>query len=192
MIKAIPTEYGGVTFRSRLEARVAELLDENQVRWLYEVEGFILEGDVWYLPDFWLPDHRVFLEVKGVLDESVEKPVALARAVPEGVRVFLMKADLTLSQVMEDGALVECESDENHEVIEQRLALEVMERGGDEKKRWARELAGWRQHQAQQRAGFCNIRRRPYPLPHEFDEDGECTHCWWYTEERYAREHPAG
>ncbi len=91
-IKAIPTMYKGHQMRSKLEARVAAQLDFQGIAWMYEVEGYDLDG-VWYLPDFWLPDLRCFLEVKGLLDESVEKPRALAKAVAGIAHVLLMDAD---------------------------------------------------------------------------------------------------
>lgn len=66
-IKAIPTKYKNVVFRSRLEARWAVFMDNLGIEWCYEFEGYDLDG-VWYLPDFWLPKfecgHGAFLEVK--------------------------------------------------------------------------------------------------------------------------------
>lgn len=62
-IKSIPTVYNGFTFRSRLEARWAVFLDGISLRWEYEPEGYQLPSG-WYLPDFWLPDRGVFVEVK--------------------------------------------------------------------------------------------------------------------------------
>lgn len=63
-MKSIPTTYDGVKFRSRLEARYAQFFDNHGIGWEYEIEGIDLGGK-WYLPDFWLPDSRTFLEVKG-------------------------------------------------------------------------------------------------------------------------------
>lgn len=59
-IKAIPTEYAGQRFRSRLEARWAAFFDLCEWRWTYEPED--LEG---YVPDFklWLRV-PVLVEVK--------------------------------------------------------------------------------------------------------------------------------
>ena len=51
-IKAIPTQYAGYTFRSRLEARAAVLFDKLGLIWEYEPEGFDLPVNGWYLPDF--------------------------------------------------------------------------------------------------------------------------------------------
>ena len=70
-IKAIPTEYNGHLFRSRLEARWAVFFDACGVEWEYEPEGYDLGDGVRYLPDFLL--HGVegraggdlYVEVKG-------------------------------------------------------------------------------------------------------------------------------
>lgn len=68
VINAIPTEYRGTTFRSRTEARWAVFLDELDIQWQYEAEGYQLDSGQ-YLPDFWLPDIDGFLEVKPSSDE---------------------------------------------------------------------------------------------------------------------------
>lgn len=67
-IKAIPTFYKGYHFRSRLEAKWACFFDAVGISWLYEPEGFELPSGR-YLPDFWLPDLGMWVEVKGRLPE---------------------------------------------------------------------------------------------------------------------------
>jgi hypothetical protein len=64
LIAPIKTEYAGVLFRSRLEARWAVYLDDIGVRWLYEYEGFEFSNGKRYLPDFFLPELDVYLEIK--------------------------------------------------------------------------------------------------------------------------------
>lgn len=75
-MKALETEYRGIKYRSRTEARWAVYLDELRVAYAYEPEGMDLGGE-WYLPDFWLPSPGLWLEVKGV--EPNEREVRLAR-----------------------------------------------------------------------------------------------------------------
>lgn len=65
MLTAIPATYQGVTFRSRLEASWAAHFDKHGLPWVYELEGFQLSDENWYLPDFWLPTARAWAEVKG-------------------------------------------------------------------------------------------------------------------------------
>ena len=75
-ITAIPTEYKGYRFRSRLEARWAVFFDACGVKWEYEPEGFALPNGQFYLPDFLLHgcDGRspedLYVEVKGKMTES--------------------------------------------------------------------------------------------------------------------------
>lgn len=73
-LKAIPTAYKGHMMRSRLEATTAKMLDAAKVPWRYEQDGYDLDG-VWYLPDFYLPDARQFLEVKGIFDEASKQKI---------------------------------------------------------------------------------------------------------------------
>ena len=65
---SIPTTYKGVEMRSKLEAAWAEWFDRHKIKWAYEPEGFDLDG-LWYLPDFWLPEIKTFVEVKGIMDD---------------------------------------------------------------------------------------------------------------------------
>lgn len=63
-IKAIETEYKGYLFRSRTEARWAIYFDALGVKWEYEYDGYHLEGESGYLPDFYFPKYDAFGEVK--------------------------------------------------------------------------------------------------------------------------------
>lgn len=80
-IKAIQTRYKGHHFRSRLEARWAVLLDSLGVPWEYEREGYVLPDGTQYLPDFWLPNEGIYLEIKGkdVTHTDQKKAAHLAR-----------------------------------------------------------------------------------------------------------------
>lgn len=96
-MKAIPTRYNGYHFRSRLEARWAVFFDALGLSWEYEPEGFDLGDGVRYLPDFWLPSHGVWVEVKaGQLSEDERnkvvmlllhsrRPVFVTRGLPDKV-----------------------------------------------------------------------------------------------------------
>lgn len=77
-VKAIPTEYHGARFRSRLEARWAVFFDELGIEWEYEAEGFELKFVGWYLPDFYLPKLDMFVEVKAHQGCDTSKPAMLA------------------------------------------------------------------------------------------------------------------
>lgn len=92
-IQAIPTVYRGIQMRSKLEAAWARFMDEHATKWAYEPTGFDLDG-VRYLPDFWLPDCRTFLEVKGLMDDASERKIAalVEAAAPRGITVVVGEA----------------------------------------------------------------------------------------------------
>jgi hypothetical protein len=64
MIRPIETMWRGFRFRSRTEARWAVFLTAAGINFEYEAEGFALPSG-WYLPDFWLPERKLWLEIKG-------------------------------------------------------------------------------------------------------------------------------
>lgn len=63
-LKAIPTLYEGITYRSRLEARWAVFFHCLRIDARYEHEGYEFPNGIRYLPDFWLPDLDCFIEIK--------------------------------------------------------------------------------------------------------------------------------
>ncbi|PZM79349.1 MAG: hypothetical protein DKT66_23010 [Candidatus Melainabacteria bacterium] len=63
MYKAQDTEYGGILYRSKLEADWAEFFDQNKLRHKYEPEKIDLGTDR-YTPDFWLPEFGLWVEIK--------------------------------------------------------------------------------------------------------------------------------
>lgn len=79
-IKAIETEYKGHLMRSRLEARWAVFFDALGINWLYEPQGFELPSGERYLPDFQLPDHDMWVEVKGSEELVRDDEAKLAEA----------------------------------------------------------------------------------------------------------------
>lgn len=67
MIKAVKTFYNSYLFRSRLEARWAVFFDELKIRYKYEPEMSEV-GKVFvqnYIPDFYLPELELYVEIKG-------------------------------------------------------------------------------------------------------------------------------
>jgi hypothetical protein len=81
-MKAIQTMYSGCAFRSRLEARWAVFFDALGIKWEYELEGFDLNG-INYLPDFYLPDSNLWIEVKpsdNLSQKEIDKAYAFAES----------------------------------------------------------------------------------------------------------------
>lgn len=90
-MKAIETHYKGYRFRSRLEARWCVFFDAQGIVWEYEKEGYNLGGAGWYLPDFWLPQVKMWAEVKPdqFMPQELERCWALMDAT--GYEVILLE-----------------------------------------------------------------------------------------------------
>jgi hypothetical protein len=63
LIKPIDTVHSGYKFRSRLEARWAVFFEAMDINYVFEKEGFDIDGE-WYLPDFWIPEWNCWIEIK--------------------------------------------------------------------------------------------------------------------------------
>jgi len=63
------TTYNGIRMKSRLESRLAKFLDTLKIKWVYEPEHFMLSSGIIYVPDFYLPDLKMWIEAKGVIKE---------------------------------------------------------------------------------------------------------------------------
>ena len=95
-IKPIETVYNGYRFRSRLEARWAVFFNEGKIKYEYEPEGFDING-MRYLPDFYLPDFDVYVEVKRDTAEGIEEiKKKCARAIVWGgpIKQLLILSDV--------------------------------------------------------------------------------------------------
>ena len=62
--------YNGIEFRSKLESKTAQALDNIGIRYEYEPDGYKLTNGMWYRPDFYLPDARQFIECKGKMEST--------------------------------------------------------------------------------------------------------------------------
>lgn len=81
---SIPTRYNGTLYRSKLEADWARTFDKLGVQVKYEHEGHYF-GEVFYLPDFYLPATGQFVEVKPTLGKiEWRKVYALCTYAPRG------------------------------------------------------------------------------------------------------------
>lgn len=89
-MKAIETVYKGYKFRSRLEARWAVFFDRCDVKWEYEKEGYDLGKSGKYLPDFFLPDNNMFVEVKGEMPNNTEEYCDKLRELRESDNAVLL------------------------------------------------------------------------------------------------------
>ncbi|TDD45556.1 hypothetical protein E1263_38375 [Kribbella antibiotica] len=95
LIAPIETHYAGCRFRSRLEARWAVFFDSLEIPWLYEHEGYRLDGIGRYLPDFLLyPDtsKAIWFEVKAGVPNNNEIRKSQTLSSATGVPAFIYYA----------------------------------------------------------------------------------------------------
>jgi len=67
----------GEFFRSEYERHVAEALSESGIPFEYERWAFPVKPGVFWTPDFHLPEHKMFVEVKGPWGVSAKSKVKL-------------------------------------------------------------------------------------------------------------------
>jgi hypothetical protein len=81
-MEAIQTFYNNRYFRSRQEARWAVFFDVLGIIWEYEIEGFVLDDGRYYLPNFFLPEFDVFMEVKPryILESELDKVIKFSES----------------------------------------------------------------------------------------------------------------
>lgn len=66
----IECSYKGIKMRSKFETEIAFMLDKLNIIWEYEPILFKLSNGIFYKPDFYLPELKMWIEVKGVLGEN--------------------------------------------------------------------------------------------------------------------------
>lgn len=91
-IQSIETNVEGIVVRSRTEARWAVFFNTLGISFQYEPERIKLTNGESYLPDFYLPDFKAYLEVKADNDDIVTAEAARARQLAAdrpGQRVWL-------------------------------------------------------------------------------------------------------
>lgn len=69
----VKTTYKGIEMRSKLESKVAMFLDALNIKWEYEPRLFMLSNGIPYKPDFYLSEQKIWIEVKGVIEEHNKK-----------------------------------------------------------------------------------------------------------------------
>jgi len=77
--RGLPTIYRRIRYRSKWEVYVAKLLFYNDICFQYEPKRFFFNASLSYLPDFYLPRFKSFLEVKGILTQKDKLQIRLLR-----------------------------------------------------------------------------------------------------------------
>lgn len=89
-IAAIKTTYRSIEYKSRLEARTAIFFYCLGLNFEYEPKYFEIEKDFWYVPDFYLEDLRLWIEIKGpdIYEEARKKAQGLCQMTNQVVEIW--------------------------------------------------------------------------------------------------------
>lgn len=68
--KSIKTMFKGIAYRSKMEADFAKFLDEHNIEFQYEKERYVLSNGKSLWIDFYLPETKQYIEVKGIMQEG--------------------------------------------------------------------------------------------------------------------------
>ena len=127
-IKPIETIYEGYRFRSRLEARWAVFFNAMGIKYQYELEGFQLDKDTFYLPDFVIEDNThpfedanhgdVYIEVKGSMPDTYElyKARTLSEQLGPTIPVNVLYGDIGIDVKMYSYFWVYCDCPNCHHI----------------------------------------------------------------------------
>ena len=84
-IDCVPVIYNGTSFRSTTEARWAVFFDYLGIDYEYEKEQVSLETGGVYIPDFYLPQLEMYIEVKpnnlSIIENEYQKPIQMRKQV---------------------------------------------------------------------------------------------------------------
>ena len=97
-LKAIPTYYNGYKFRSRLEARWAVFFDNAGIAYEYEPEGFYNSDGACYLPDFYLTQENMYVEVKPPREEAWKDIKKVSQFIGNGIDTLLLLPNIPSSE----------------------------------------------------------------------------------------------
>ena len=93
-MKILPTEFRGIRYRSRTEARWAVFFSALGIAAMYEPEGYQLDDGTCYLPDFFIPAGDIYIEIKGEEPSPEEKEKCQQLSRGTGKIVLLMAGDV--------------------------------------------------------------------------------------------------
>ncbi len=92
--------YKGIKMRSSYELTFAQFLDLSNIKYLYESKTFDL-GNTTYTPDFYLPEHNLYIEIKGWWREDAQRKFKkFLKQYPNINLQILMQKDLQILGVL--------------------------------------------------------------------------------------------
>jgi hypothetical protein len=86
------TPHGEKTLKSSWELAVARVLDVLVTDWYYEPKRFKWDTGV-YIPDFWVPEHNLYLEIKGYVSPKFEEKFKAFQEAYPTVRIAVVQAE---------------------------------------------------------------------------------------------------
>jgi hypothetical protein len=90
------TEYKGIHFKSRLEARWAIFFDSLNIAYQYKPEEFEFEGII-IVPNFYLPQHDSYVKITDTMpDEDDENAEEMLLSLYTGKSVYILIGDIWL------------------------------------------------------------------------------------------------
>lgn len=95
IIKSIDTPYDGYLFRSRLEARWAIYFKHMDINYSYEPVTVVLDDGTKYLPDFYLTDFEIWVEVKATMLDAFDHERAKRLCLESQKPVLILDGDPT-------------------------------------------------------------------------------------------------
>lgn len=89
--------YKGQYFRSTYETRFARVLDEHNINWQYEPRGWVVQNKKAYVPDFYINDYDLWVEIKGWWrDDAREKFISFINEYDDLNIALIMSDELKL------------------------------------------------------------------------------------------------
>lgn len=106
-LQAKITTYAGIEYRSRLEAKWSRFFEYLQIPFVYEPYKFTFPADddehyLYYMPDFWLPVQRCWIEIKGEQPTRIEEKKAVLLSCATDYPVYIFYGDVPISSLMDD------------------------------------------------------------------------------------------
>ena len=102
-------KYADIYFRSTWEVAFAQYLDKNNIKWFYEATTFYGE-DYSYTPDFYLPETKEHIEIKGWWRDKAKKKFELFKKDFPNIKLSVYTEPILfeLGLVNKGGKVIKC------------------------------------------------------------------------------------
>lgn len=97
--------FNGIPHRSRLEANVAQMLYQLGIAYEYEPSSYLLDDGTHYRPDFWCPEIRLWVEVRGYANQKGDRQI---RQFGDAIMAGRLRADKRMLAAPQPNPLRAC------------------------------------------------------------------------------------